>query len=228
MSETPSQGRQLLKNFEAAGREDKREPQRNRKLESCKEVPVAGEHSDRSVRTKWPGASFRNQLAGVPSISKRSSTRLGELNSGTQSPFADSPRRGTSGSKGRGPREPGSPGESRCPGVRLTPLPRRAGLGPRSRHEGVALAVFCKCRARPGGHLRERPVSPGSRRRNGSRCRGSCSRHALLGEDFKPSAATTSPPPAPSGLSNRRWPTYHWPGRAKACFDWPPRPPAPL
>lgn len=112
--------------------------------------------------------------------------------------------------------------------ARMEVLPRRAPL-PRCRaragRAGSRRRALSVSRAK-GRHHR----GPGSRGTAGwtpprgvrcqPRARSSCSRHAPLGEDFKPSATTTSLR-RPGRPSNRRRPAYHWPGHALARFDWP-------
>lgn len=146
-----------------------------------------------------------------------------------KAPFGDAPRQGTIGFQG--PRDPRT-GQPRCKprsgGAAHVPSPAPDARAARSRREGLALTASLGTEPGRAGASRERTVSPGRPQRAGHRDRGGYSRHAPLGEDFKPSATANSPPSAPSGPSNRRWPAYHWPGRAKACFDWPQRLPAPL
>ena len=158
---------------------------------------MTGEQSDRSVRTKWSGASFRNNLLEyLPSVRDRvhgSVNLTRELKAPSLTPHGGEPP----GSEGRGPREPGSPGESRCPGGRLTPLPRRAGLGPRSRHEGVALAVFCSAgRGRAGASGRGR-CHPGA---GGGTAAGA----AAVVPDMLFSGRISNPRPQPPPLSQPR------------------------
>nr|XP_031320200.1 proline-rich nuclear receptor coactivator 2 isoform X1 [Camelus dromedarius] len=109
-------------------------------------------------------------------------------------PFGDSHGGETTGFPG--PRDPraGQAGGSCCPGRRLTPLPRRwgcAGLGRRGRRERLALAASRGAGSGRAGASPKRPELPGVRRRGGRWGRSSCSRHAPLGEDFKPLSTTT-------------------------------------
>lgn len=111
------------------------------------------------------------------------------------------------------------PGPAPLPGSRARA--GRAGSSdraPTARSPAVSWAKGRRHRGPGGRGTAGRTPRRGVRGR--PRARSTCSRHAPLGEDFKPSATTTSLR-RPGRPSNRRRPAYHWPGHALARFDWP-------